>query len=424
MSSPYLPRMVDEELDDLMPGVAALVLEGPKGVGKTLTATRRAATVFRLDDPAQLALAQADPGLLVRGRRPILIDEWQRLPESWDVVRRAVDDDSTPGQYLLAGSAIPSNTPAHSGAGRIVTIRMRPLSFAERGAQAPTVSLRDLLTGQRPPLAGTTSVALAEYVTEIIASGFPGLRRATGRQLRAQLDGYVDRIVTRDFPEMGRVVRNPPALRRWLNAYAAASSTTASYETIRDAATAGHGQKPARSTTQPYTDILERLWIVEPVPAWLPTRNRIARLSAPPKHQLADPAIAARLLQLDAAGLMSARPGTPLMLDGGSEVGHLFESLVTQSVRVYAQAAEAAVMHLRTKGGEREIDLIVQGHDGRIVALQVKLARTVNDPDVRHLGWLRGVARDLVDELVITAGPYAYRRPDGVGVVPFALLGP
>jgi predicted AAA+ superfamily ATPase len=421
----YRPRIVDAELDELMHGVAAVVLEGPKAVGKTVTGTRRAATVHRLDDPPQLAVAIADPSLLVRGARPVLIDEWQRLPESWDVVRRAVDDDPTPGQYLLAGSAIPSDAPAHSGAGRIVTVRMRPLSLAERGVETSTVSLQDLLSGRRPALDGTTAVGLTEYVREIVASGFPGFRGMSGRQLRAQLDGYLDRIVTRDFPEMGRSIRNPAVLRRWLSAYAAATSTTASYETIRNAATAGYGEKPAKSTTRPYADILERLWIVEPVPAWLPSRSRIARLSAPPKHQLADPALAARLLRLDVDALLTAQPGSLPSMDDEPLLGNLFESFVTQSLRVYAQAAEADVMHLRTKGGEREVDLIVQGPDGAVVAIQVKLARTIRDRDVGRLTWLREVAGPVVvDEIVVTTGPHAFRRPDGIGVIPFALLGP
>lgn len=210
-----------------------------------------------------------------------------------------------------------------------------------------------------------------------------------------------------------------------MTAYAAASSTTASYETIRDAATGGEGEKPARSTAQPYRDVLERLWIVEPVPAWLPTRNAIARLSSPPKHQLCDPALAARLLGADATALLTARPLGPPLPRKGPLVGALFESLVTLGVRVFAQAAEANVKHLRTRGGEHEVDLIIERGDHRIVAIEVKLAQTVTDADVRHLRWLAGKAGDdLLDAIVITTGTEAYRRKDGIAVVPAALLGP
>jgi len=289
----------------------------------------------------------------------------------------------------------------------------------------PTVSLADLLTGHRPPLAGTTAVMLDDYVGEILASGFPGMRQLTGRALRAQLDGYVARIVDHDFAELGRKIRNPSVLLRWMTAYAAATSTTASFETIRDAATSGYGQKPAKTTTQPYVDILQRLWIVEPVPAWLPTRSHVASLGAPLKHQLADPALAARLLGVDRDALLQAREIAPRMPRDGTLLGSLFESLVTLSVRTYAQAAEASVKHLRTRDGDREVDLIVERPDQRIVGIEVKLARAVGDADVRHLLWLRDrLGEEMLDSVIVTTGSDAYRRPDGIAVVPAALLGP
>jgi uncharacterized protein len=420
----YVHRVADDELDELLSALPAIAIEGAKGVGKTATAERRAATVHRLDDPGQRSIAAADPARLAAGRPPILIDEWQRLPTTWDVVRRAVDADRAPGRFLLTGSATPVDAPTHSGAGRIVTLRMRPLTLAERGVGSPTVSLAALLSGSRPAVSGSTDVGLEDYAREIVSSGLPGLRGLTERASRAQLDGYLARVVEHDFAELGRAVRNPAALRRWMTAYAAASSTTASYETIRDAATGGHGEKPAKTTVAPYNDILQRLWIVEPVPAWLPTANRIARLASPPRHQLADPALAARLLGVGVDGLLAgreARPGPP----GETLLGALFESLATLSVRVFAQAAEGVVSHLRTRGGDREVDLIVEGMGLRILALEVKLGRTVGDADVRHLHWLRDQIGDsLLDAVVLTTGTEAYRRPDGVAVVPLALLGP
>ena len=211
---------------------------------------------------------------------------------------------------------------------------------------------------------------------------------------------------------------------RWMRAYAAATATTASYETIRDAATSDRGEKPSKTTTQPYTDVLERLWVLDRVDAWLPTRNAISRLSAPPKHHLVDPALASRLLAIGADALLDGREAGPAIPREGTLLGALFESLVTQSVRVYAQAAEAETRHLRTYGGDREIDLVVIRDDGRILAIEVKLGRTVIDADVRHLLWLRDRAgQDLLDAVVITTGPEAYRRPDGIAVVPAALLG-
>jgi predicted AAA+ superfamily ATPase len=425
----YRRRIADDELDELIAGLPAVALDGPKAVGKTATALRRAATVYRLDDQAVRSIAQADPSRLVDGERPVLIDEWQRFPESFDRVRRAVDDGAAAGSFLLTGSASPTEPPTHSGAGRIVQVRMRPMALAERGIDAPTISLGALLRDQRgkhvrAPIRGHTGVNLERYVHEILASGFPGLRGLSERLARAQLEGYIDRIIDREFDELGRQVRRPGTLRRWMQAYAAATATTASYEKIRDAATSGHGDKPARATTRPYRDVLERLWILDPVPAWLPTRSRLARLAAPPKHHLADPALAARMLGVDADALLQARPVGPPIAREGTLLGALFESLVTLSVRVYAQAAEARTAHLRTWSGDREIDLIVE-RGSRVLAIEVKLGHTPDERDVRHLLWLRNeLGEDLADAIVVTTGQDAYRRADGIAVVPAALLGP
>lgn len=426
-SALYRRRIIDDELTELLASLPAIAIEGAKAVGKTATASQRAVTIHRLDDPAERSVAVADPHRLIEGRPPVLIDEWQRVPEAWDLVRRAVDDpDRTkPASYLLTGSASPTNPPTHSGAGRIVTVRMRPLTLSERGLESPTVSLRDLLIGKRSALGGSTGVRLQHYVDEIIASGFPGLRGLSGRALRAQLDGYVQRVVDRDFGEMGHQIRNPDVLRNWMTAYAAASSTATSYEKIRDAATGGEGEKPTRKATTPYRDVLQRLWIVDPVPAWLPTRSHLRRLSSPPKHQLVDPALAARLLGVDSGALLGAEAVGPRIQRDGTLLGSLFESLVTLDIRVYGHAAEATTKHLRTASGDHEVDLIVERGDGRVLAVEVKLARTIHDADVRDLLWLRDrIGKDLLDAIVISTGEAAYRRRDGIGVVPAALLGP
>ena len=429
MPSGYIRRVVDDELDALFPGLVAVSIEGAKAVGKTATALQRARTVYRLDDDRQRELIQADSGRLLEGARPILIDEWQRHPASWDLVRREVDRPvSAPGSFLLTGSATPAaGVPVHSGAGRIVSVRMRPLTLGERGLARPTVSLAGLLEGGRQALAGETDVRLADYANEILASGFHGLRGLPARALRAQLDGYISRLVEREFRQLGLNVRNPAALRRWLTAYAAASSTTAKYETIRDAATGGEGEKPSKVTIGQYRDTLERLWVVDPVPAWAPTRNHLRRLSLGPKHQLVDPALAARLTGVGIGGLLQGAdtPSAAAIPRDGTFLGALFESLVTNDVRVYAQAAEATVGHLRTAGGEREIDLIVGRADGRVLAIEVKLSATVEDDHLNHLKWLgERIGDDLLDVVVINTGPYAYRRRDGIAVIPAALLGP
>lgn len=421
----YRRRILDDELDSLLSGLPALAIEGAKAVGKTATASQRASLVYQLDDPAQRAIAEADPNRLVDASEPVLIDEWQYVPAVWDRVRRAVDSGAPAGRFLLTGSASPSGAGTHSGGGRIVSLRMRPLSLAERLDAPTTVSVANLLSGQRPDIWGESKVTLEDYADEILCSGFPGLRGLSEKPLRAQLDGYLQRVVDRDFPELGYAVRNPAALRRWMAAYAAATATVTSFEKIRDAATGGEDRKPARTTVQPYRDVLERLFIIDPVPAWRPSRGHIAGLALPPKHHLADPALAARLVGANARSLLRGEaPGQAIPRDG-TFLGALFESLISLCVRVYAQGIGAVVRHFRTHRGEHEADLIVERDDGRVVAVEVKLGPTPDAQDVRHLAWLsETIGDELLDAVVVTTGTAAYRRSDGIAVVPAALLGP
>jgi uncharacterized protein len=424
--SGYERRIIDDELDELLPQLPAIAIEGPKGVGKTETAKQRAATVLRLDEPAEASLLDADPQRLERERTPILIDEWQRFPRSWDLVRRSVDENRSGGRFLLTGSAAPSMPPTHSGAARIVRLRLRPLSLAERGLlDRPTVSLRELLNGNTPTINGTATMELADYTEEILASGFPAIRGFAGRARLLQLDSYLARIVDTDLHEAGVKVRRPALFKGWLAAYAAASSTTTAYSTILDAATPGDADKPAKATTIGYREALTRMWILDPVPGWIPERNLLTRLAQAPKHHLADPALAARLLGATATGLLRNTVSTGIAPADGVLLGALFESLVTLSIRVYAQPLDATVHHLRTQNGDHEVDLIVEGTDRRVVALEVKLAADVTNNDVRHLIWLRKRLGDrLADAVVITTGHHAYRRPDGIAVIPASLLRP
>lgn len=420
----YTPRIVDDELDELLSGVSALAVEGPKAVGKTATGIRRATTVHEFDDERQRAVAAADLDRVVNGQPPVLIDEWQLLPPVWDKVRRAVDRNPTPGRFILTGSASPAGTGTHSGAGRIVTLRMRPLSLAERLPNAATVSLGALLRGEPDAIGGRTDVALEQYVDEILRSGLPGIRGLPERPREALLAGYVTRIVDRDFPELGRPIRDTARLRAWMAAYASATATTTSFEKLRDAATAGHATKPSKTTVQPYREILERLFILDPVPGWRP-RAHLKELALAPKHHLADPALAATLVDISREALLTGSSPGPIVPRDGTFLGALFESLVTLSMRVYAQAMGARLHHFRTHRGDHEVDLVVEGKDGRVLAIEVKLAATVPDDAVRHLDWFAGrFGRDVVDRIVVTTGPEAYRRKDGIAVVPAALLGP
>jgi predicted AAA+ superfamily ATPase len=412
----YLPRAVDAELDVLLPHASAIAIDGAKGVGKTATARRRATAIWLLDDPAERALVEADPGLRDAPAGTLLLDEWQRLPWVWDSVRRQVDAGTPPGRFLLTGSATPApGVTTHSGAGRILSLRMRPLAWFERHPATSTVSLGDLLRGE-PGVSGRSERTLGDYLRAIESSGFPGIHALPDPIRRVHLDSYLARIVDRDLVEQGYAVRRPDTLRRWLAAYAAASSTTTAYSRLLDATTAGDGVQPAKTTTIAYRDLLSQIWVLDPVPGWSPSRSPMSRLQQAPKHQLVDPALALRLLGLSASTLV--RP------TGAHLAGPLFESLATLSIRVAAQQWGARVGHLRTGNGDREVDLVVEGVDGQVVGVEVKMSAAVGDADVRHLLWLRDqLPEEVVDLVIVTTGHTAYRRPDGVAVVPLALLG-
>lgn len=423
----YLPRVIDVELDELLASVPAVCLDGAKAVGKTVTASQRAQAAFRLDEPADREILTADPDQLEGATGTVLIDEWQRFPSVWDHVRRQVDAGAEPGRYLLAGSAAPAGTPVHSGAGRIVSVRLRPLSLAEREVAQPAVSVTGLLSGEKPAIHGSSEVGLTDYVREILASGFPGIRALPEAGQRAQLVGYLDRVVEHDFPEQGLRIRRPATLRAWLTAYAAATATTTSYNALLAAATPGETDKPAKTTTIAYRDVLSQLWLLDPLPAWSPGSGRLSRLGTAPKHHLADPALAAALLGVDATVLLAGggTSQTRAIARDGTLLGALFESLVTLSTRVYAHAASASTYHLRTQNGDHEIDLALQRGDGKVVALEVKLAATISEADLSHLHWLaERLGDDLLDAAIITTGTRAYRRRDGIAVIPAALLGP
>lgn len=303
-------------------------------------------------------------------------------------------------------------------------MQMRPLSFYERGLQEPSVSLAELLDGTRRRVSGSTEIDIASYVEEILRSGFPGIRDLPEKLRTRQLDSYISRLAERDLPTNGVSVKDPVALRKWLAAYAAATATDASYTTILDAATPGEEEKPHRSTALRYRHHLERLFILDPIRPWIPSFTPLKRLKQSEKHHLVDPALAARLVCVGKTGLITGK-GERIPGVAGTWLGALFESLAAQSVRVYAQAAGAHVSHLRTRSTDHEVDLIVENPDHSVVAIEVKLAPTTSEKDVKHLHWLeQQLGPRAADKVVINTGSHAYRWQDGVAVLPLALLGP
>ena len=418
-----MPRLTDSYINELNQSFPALAIDGPKAVGKTSSAMLFAKTVLEMDNERILESVINNPDQLIDATKPVLLDEWQYYPQIWNRVRRLVDDGAQPGSYLLTGSAYPVGAQIHSGAGRIIHMRMRPLSLQERRLAKPTVSLADCLDGTLGDVAGTTELVTSDYLQEVVRSGYPAIWASPEKNRPRLIDSYIDNIVHKELHENGYTLRRPDSLRRWLRAYAAATGTSASYTSILDVATPGEGDKLSRSTMESYRNMLSSLWLLDEVPAWDPIEDSFSRLKQAPKHFLADPALAARLLSLDARTLGMGGEETRFDAAYGTLVGRLFEALVSLSLKSYALVNDAEIGYLRSRNGDREIDFIIS-RGRRIVAIEVKLAPTIEDSDLRHLKWLKEqYGKNLMECIIVTTGISSYRRPDGILVVPAALLG-
>lgn len=414
----YRPRIADRLLQSALAALGAVVIEGPKACGKTETARRVAASEVLLDlDSQAMEAASVDPRLILDGATPRLIDEWQRRPRVWDAVRRAVDERGAPGQFILTGSATPRDEASrHSGAGRMAIVRMRPLTLYEQEISPGQISLGDLLDGGKPP-SGKTALGLADYAERIVIGGWPGLLDSSVGDAAQFIEGYLAMIVERDVELVSGARRDPRRLRRFLQAYAELTAHPAALSTIVTRATAeDDAQAPSRWSAAPYLDALRRLMIVDEVDAWSPELRSRTRLMSTPKRHLVDPSLAAALLQSDPDRLLREL----------RTFGFLFESLATRDLRVYAAANDASLFHYRERGGELEVDLIVERRDGAWIGVEVKLGGESIDHAAHALLRLAATRthRPPAALVIVTATEYAYTRADGVLVAPLALLGP
>ena len=426
----HFDRLIEPYLSGLMQEFPAIAVDGLKGVGKTVSARRLSATVFELDSPRDYDQIVNIPDMLTTEPPPVLVDEWQRIPAVWDFVRRAVDNGAKPGSFLLTGSIGSTDTDIHSGAARIIRRRMYPLSLAERGIENPTVSIGALFSSAKPfeaDIAGRTSMESKDYLYEIVASGLPGFRGYTPESRAIAFSSYLSNLLSHDFRQQGIRLRQPETLMRWLRAYAAAVSTDAGYAEILDASTAGEGDKPAAKTTITYRKTLENLWLLDELMPWVEGESFFSGLKRSPKHYLADPAFAAYLLGLDERILTggSGWSSRAQRFDQkyGSIIGRLFESLIHLSLNTYASVNNAKLFFAKTHKGDREVDFVIQKNT-RIILCEVKFSPVADASDGRHLQWLmEKVGGDCHDAMIITTGGAAYRRQDGIAVVPAALLG-
>lgn len=406
----YLQRHVDARLAHVLGVHPACLIEGIRGVGKTSTAVRLAATTLRLDHPPTADMMARDPEAVCSSLpAPVLIDEWQRVPTVWDAVRRMIDEDRTPGRFILSGSARTAVTAdIHAGAGRILPLRMRPMTLSERRGQVPAVPLADLAEHGIDAVRGVRSgFSPAAQVAAAAESGLPGYLATDSTDHHEALRSYLDLAVSRDLAEIAPAARNARKLRRYVRAYGAVVATTADYGSIHRAADV------AKVTGETYHDLLDRLGIIEELPGW--STNRLKRLTKRPKRHLVDPALAAAD-HYETAAMLRERRG---------RLGELFESTAVCQIRATAEALGLGWRfgHLRSAGGDQEIDLIADLPDGAVLAFEVKLSETPTTADARHLVSLRDRLGEVFRAgLVIHPGAVAFRLDERIAAVPLGIL--
>lgn len=409
-SGSYRPRLVDPLLDELLAELPALMMVGARATGKTTSAEIRAASIVRLDRPAEAVAFTADPDAALRDlAAPVLLDEWQAVPALLGAVKRAVDSDPTPGRFLLTGSVRAQlDNEVWPGTGRLVRIAMFPMTMREQLERLEAPAFFDrLLAGdeltqpQNPP-------DLRGYVELALRGGFPAPALRLGDRAAAiWLDSYLDDLLTHDIAEIDEGGRDPQRLRRYFEAYALMSGTVADHKTVYEAAGVN------KATGRAYEKLLEDLLVTEAVPAW--RSNRLKRLVHQPKRFVVDPALAAAALRLDVGGMM--RDGTVL--------GRLLETFVAAQLRPEPSmsAGRARLHHLRTMQGRHEIDLLAEMPGGRLIGVEVKAGAAPSLADAKHLAWLRDELGDRFEAgVVLHTGPRIYELGERILAAPICVL--
>lgn len=417
----YRPRIVDAELAERLAGIGSVLVDGPKACGKTETAARVARSVVRFDTDANARLLLGlNPQSLFDQPTPILFDEWQRAPAVWDQVRRHVDDLGENGLYVLTGSATPTDgRELHSGAGRIATLRMRPMSLFETGYSTGEVSLAALLNGDEQPARAST-VTVPELMERIVCGGWPTLLDTDERSARRWLGDYLTQIVEIDVPSLGTTRRAPERLRRTLTSLGRNVGQPIKLTEVAADISGESGARPAVETVTAYLDALERLKLTENSPSWRPHMRSRTQLREAPARYFVDPSLGTAALGVGSKELLADLKAT----------GFHFEALVVRDLRIYAQPLGGAISTWREAHGRKEVDAIVETPTGW-AAFEVKLTGDQSVIDAAARGLV-----DFVSEIdqtrhgepsalvVVTATGGGGRRPDGVHVVPITALGP
>lgn len=407
----YIPRLVDVALAETLAGLPAAMLVGPRACGKTTTARRHAATVVRLDRPLESGPFRDDPdAVLGELDEPILLDEWQLVPDVLAAVKRSIDDHGGVNRFVLTGSVRAELLEATWAAtGRVVRLTQWGLTERELigDVRAPSIFDR-LFAGEaamlRPP---TPAPGLKDYIDLALRGMFPEIAITSTAPLRRRwLTAYVDQLLLRDASLVDDR-RDPVRLRRYLNAVCANTAGVVEHKTLFDAAGIN------RETAVAYDSLFETLFLAEQVPAW--HSNRLNRLTRTAKRYVTDPAIAAAVLGIDARAV----------LRNADLLGRLIDSSVVSQLRPEAALAESmpTLYHLRHDRGLHEIDLVAEAPDGRIVAIEIKSSAAPTSHDAVHLAWLRDRLGDaFVCGVVFHTGPRRFALGERIEALPIATI--
>jgi len=419
LGRPYRARILDRGVQDALRIAGAIVIEGPRACGKTMTAMNAAGSFVLVDDPAVQQVLAVSPRAVLDGTAPRLLDEWQLVPELWNLVRRAVDATSSPGRFILTGSAVPADdSTRHTGAGRFLRLRQRTMTWWEKNdAPDAEVSLTQLFEGVRPPPRLDAGLELDELIENLLRPGFPAMTRLTAEQSSQLLRGYIDEVARTDVPRLADVRHEPGVIAQLLASLARSVASEVAYTTLaadlRPVAPTINAE-----TVSGYVRLLRRVFVVEPQLPWAPRLRSRARLRTSPKLHLADAALAATAL---GAGAKQLR--TDL-----ATLGLLFESAVVHDLAVFAERLGGEVRHYRDSNG-KEIDAIVTLPDGRWGAVEVKLGGAQVSAGAESL---RGVV-DQIDtgavgepafRLVVTGTGPVLTADDGTVTCPLSALAP
>ncbi|HEY5590929.1 MAG TPA: DUF4143 domain-containing protein [Paludibacter sp.] len=414
----YIKRIIEDDLLEKLSASGAVLIKGPKSCGKTETAKQFAKSILEIDRDKQVPVMMAtNPQLLLAGDTPRLIDEWQEQPEIWNYVRHEVDDRKTKGQFILTGSANPTDdVKLHSGAGRFTVVQMDTMSWQELGYSTGIVQVSDLLQGSFPNFFNA-GVSLDFIIDKMLIGGWPTLLNESTKNALKMNTGYIDLLCEVDMSRISGVKRDPIKVRSLLRSIARNTATLVDNKTLEQDVKTSDRNELSRNTLSEYLDALSRLMILVEQPAFNPHIRSSASLRKSPKRHLCDTSLAVAALGLDQESLIKDIKYT----------GFLFESLATHELNVYAKANDATVFHYNDSYG-LEVDAVVQKRNGDYAAFEIKLGVGYIDEAAENLkkfaANINTAKMNLPKSLnIITGTGMTYRRPDGINVISLASLG-